>query len=215
MQKKAGLIIGAIVVIVVLVAFFLMQKSNPSTSSQTADTMQNQTNDDTAASMTKGSIASLLTAGKNVTCSMTYPDGKGSGTIYVSGKKMRGDFTMMDASREYKSSMIQDGEYAYMWSDADKKGTKFKVAGIPSPSPVANAKMDTADINQEVDLNCSTWGVDPSRFVVPTDVEFTDMSSMMEQMQDQSGMMKDADKSACDAISDPQAKAACQSALGN
>lgn len=215
MQKKAGLIIGAIVIGVVLAAFFLMKSSSPSTSSQTADTMQKETGE-SVGSMAKGSIASLLSAGKNVNCSMKYPDGKGSGTVYVSGKKMRGDFTvMMDATKEYKSSMIQDGEYAYMWSDADKKGTKFKVSGIPTPSPATTAKTDTVDINQEVDLNCSTWGVDPSMFVVPTDVQFTDMSAAMEQMQKQTGTMKDVQKGACDAIADPQAKAACQSALGN
>ena len=147
---------------------------------------------------------------------MVYPDGKGSGTIDVSGKKMRGDFNMMvDSTKEYKSSMIQDGEYAYMWSDADKKGTKFKVAGLPSPSPTATSKSSTVDVNQEVDLKCSSWGVDPSKFVVPTDVEFTDMSAMMDKMQEQSGMMKNTQKSACDAISDPQAKAQCVSALGN
>lgn len=215
MQKKAGLVIGAIVIIVVLIAFFMMQKTNPSTSSQSVNETQKVTESESLGSVTKGSIASLLAAGKNVTCAMTYPDGKGSGTIYVSGKKMRGDFTViMDASKEYKSSMIQDGEYAYMWSDLDKKGTKFKVSGIPTPTPATTPKTDTVDINQEVDMNCSTWGVDPSKFVVPTDVQFTDMSAMMENIQGQ-GTMKDSQKSACDSIADPQAKAACQSALEN
>lgn len=215
MQKKAGLLIGSIVIIVVLAAFFMIQKSNPSTSTQTADSAQN-TSSQSLGDFAKGSIASLLTAGKNVTCSMKYPDGNGSGTIYVTGKKMRGEFTVkMDASKEYQSSMIQDGEYAYMWSDADKKGTKFKVSGIPSSSPAAAAKSEVVDINQEVDLKCSTWNVDSSKFVVPADVEFTDLSAMMEKVQEQSGAMKDAQKSPCDAIADSEQKAACQSALGN
>lgn len=196
-------------------AFFMIQKSNPSTSTQTADTAQNTSNQ-SLGDFAKGSIASLLTAGKNVTCSMQYPDGNGSGTVYVTGKKMRGEFTVKtDASKEYQSSMIQDGEYAYMWSDADKKGTKFKVSGIPTPSPATAAKSEAVDINQEVDLKCSTWSVDPSKFIVPADVEFTDLSAIMEKVQEQSGAMKDTQKSACDSIADPEQKAACQSALGN
>lgn len=215
MQKKAGLVIGAIVIIVVLIAFFMMQKTNPSTSSQSAKETQNTTKSESLGSATKGSIASLLAAGKNVSCTMTNPDGKGTGAIYVSGKKVRGDFTTMtDPSKEFKSSMIQDGEYAYMWSDADKKGTKFKVSAIPTPTPNSASTTDAVDINQEVDMNCSTWTVDPSKFIVPADVQFTDMSAMMEGMQGQ-GTTNNSQKSICDSIADPQAKAACQSSLGN
>lgn len=215
MPKKAGLIIGVTVIFVVLAAFFMIQKSNPATSTQTADSAKKESGE-SLGDFAKGSIASLLSAGKNVTCSMKYPDGNGSGTVYVSGKKMRGEFTVMaEAPKEYKSSMIQDGDYAYMWSDVDKKGTKFKVSGIPTPSPTTTTKTEAVDINQEVDLKCSAWNVDPSMFVVPADIEFMDMSAMMEKVQEQSGMMRDSQKSSCDAIADPQAKAACQSALGN
>lgn len=184
MQKKAGLIIGAIVIVVVLATFFLTQSSKISKpSSQTSDGLQKSEESDSLESMTKGSIAGLLSAGKNVSCTMSYPDGKGSGSVYVSGRKMRGDFTVMiDATQEYKSSMIQDGEYAYTWSDVDKKGTKFKITDIKAPSPVPGTQSQSVDIDKEVDLKCSSLGVDPSKFVVPTDVEFKDMSVMMEKL---------------------------------
>ncbi len=213
MPKKAGLIIGAVVIIVVLAAFFMIQKSNPAAPSESADSTQKESSD-SLNNFAKGSIASLLTAGKNVTCSLKYPEGKGTGTVFVSGKKVRGDFTTAtDAAKEFKTSMIQDGEYAYIWSDADKKGTKIKVSGLPSPSPVANSKTDTSDINQEVDLSCSTWSADPSKFAVPADVEFTDVSALMEKSQGQLPAGNSTPTSPCDAITDPQNKAACISAM--
>lgn len=208
MQKKIGIIAAALVLLVIIAFFALKQSSKPS------DNIESSQKTESGESLTRGSIANLLTSGKNVNCAMTYPDGKGSGTIYVSGHKMRGDFMVnAEAMGEVKSSMIQDGEYAYMWSDVDKKGTKFKVAGIGTPSPAANSKTESVDVNQEVDLKCSSWGVDSSMFIVPTDVEFTDMSAMMEKVQDQSGAIPSNQNNLCDSIIDPQDKAACVSAL--
>lgn len=209
MPKKTGIIIGAVILMIIITFFAFNQFSNKTTPGISSE--EKAVSSD---SLTKGSIANLLTSGKNVNCTMTYPDGKGSGIIYVSGKKMRGDFMVnVESLGEVKSSMIQDGEYAYLWSDADKKGTKFKVSGIPTPSPIANSSNQSVDLNQEVDLKCSSWGVDPSKFTVPSDVEFTDMSAMMEKVQDQSGAIQDNQSNLCDSITDPQAKAACVSAL--
>lgn len=185
-----------------------------SKTSKTSSEINSSQKTESSESLTRGSIANLLTSGKNVNCTMTYPDGKGSGTIYVSGHNMRGDFMVnVEAMGEVKSSMIQDGEYAYMWSDADKKGTKFKVSGLPSPSPAANSQAESVDLNQQVDLKCSAWGVDASKFTVPGDVEFTDMSAIMEKVQGQSGAVQNNQNNICDSITDPQAKAACVSAL--
>lgn len=211
MQKQVGIVVGAAVIlfIIAIIAFNQFSKTSK-TSSETSSSQKTESSE----SLTRGSIANLLTSGKNVNCTMNYPDGKGSGTIYVSGKKMRGDFTVnVETIGEVKSSMIQDGEYAYMWSDADKKGTKFKVSGIPAPSPTADSNNQSVDLNQEVDLKCSSWGVDPSKFTVPSDVEFTDMSAMMEKVQDQSGAIQNNQSNLCDSITDPQDKAACVSAL--
>lgn len=206
MQKKIAVIVGGLILLVV--AFFaLKQSSKPSVN------IESSPKSESSESLTRSSIASLLTSGKNVNCTMNYPDGKGTGAIYVSGKKMRGDFTVnVESIGEVKSSMIQDGEYAYVWG-ADKKGTKFKISGIPTPSPTANAQNESVDINQEVDLKCSPWGVDASMFTVPSDVEFTDMSTMMEKMQDQSGAIQNNQSNLCDSITDPQDKAACVSAM--
>lgn len=209
MQKKAGLIIGAVVIAIVLAVFFLMQSLNSPTQNS------NSSKDANLESTSRGSIAGLLAAGKSVNCTMIYPDDGGSGSVYVSGKKMRGDFNVVADGKAYKSSMIQDGDYMYMWSDADKKGTKFKITAASPSTTAPNTQTQNVDLNKEVDLQCSSEGVDPSKFVLPTDVEFTDMSAIMEKAQEPAGMTGAPSKSACDGITDPEAKASCQSAFGN
>lgn len=164
-------------------------------------------------SMMQGSIKSLIGAGKNVACDITYKDGKGTAKIFVADKKFRGDFDMITNAKEYKSHMIQDGTNAYMWSDDNKQGTKFSVEAMMkvavSPSPRA---QQGADLNADVDLKCANGSQDSSKFVPPADVSFRDMSAMMDKMTGGSGAPK-TDVSACASITDAAAKAACVSAM--
>jgi hypothetical protein len=67
-------------------------------------------------------------------------------------------------------------------------------------------------------MNCSGWIPDNSKFQVPGNVEFTDLSAMMEnaKMQGKPGATAPKmDSSVCDQIEDADAKAQCQNALGN
>ncbi len=161
-------------------------------------------------SSSKNSIKSLLTGGKNVTCTISYPDNKGSGTVYVAGSKVRGDFSMKVDNKEMMSHMIQDGLFAYMWSDDNKTGTKFKI-DPNSPAPSATAGQ-TQDLDSQVDMKCNPWSEDKSKFSAPSDIQFMDMSQMMKNSG--SGPMK-PDSSVCDSIADATAKASCIKALGN
>ena len=128
MQKKIGLAVVAIVLLLIVgaVAFVQFSKSsNPSTTAQNPTMAKEENASDD--SMTKGTIQSLLTAGKSVTC--TYSAGVDesatNGTIFVSDKKMRGDFTAnMPDGKTIDSHMIQNGEYGYFWSSATPAGTK-------------------------------------------------------------------------------------------
>lgn len=210
MMNKQMMIIGGIVLVIALVgagAFFMMNKAQPST----AENMAPVDGIESAQTGTKASIKSLIGANKNVNCTISYPDGKGSGTVYVAGAKVRGDFTFKSEETQMQTSMIQDGEYMYMWNGS--QGTKMSIDSVPSASPTASTQQ-TADLDSEVDMDCSNWSVDESMFEVPADVKFTDMSAMMEKMQEQTQKMPKTDSSACDSIADPQTKAACVSALG-
>lgn len=210
-NRRVGIIIGAIIILLIIAAlgFMMMNKSsilNPQDSTQQSI--------DSNATGSQASIKSLLGAGKNVTCTVAYSENQSSGTIYVADKKFRGDFTITDAGgKQIESHMIQDGNYSYSWSGS--QGAKMKLEALATPTPVPGATDQSADLDKKADIKCSAWGVDQSKFAVPADVQFTDLSAVMKQTQDQSTQMKDSNKAACDAIPDPQAKAACLSATGN
>lgn len=221
MSKQIGIIAAVIILVAVIGAVAFTQLSKPSSTPQTGlknSAVQEISPTESVPSNIKGTIASLLSGGKNLSCTISYPDNKMSGTTYVSGNKMRGDFLVKAVKgKDMESHMIRDGEHAYMWSSA--KGTKIKldtlektISSVPSGSPTN--QTGTADLNKEVDLKCNPWLPDNSKFAVPANVTFTDLSETMKKVQEQTGKMKELQKSACNAITDPVAKEACTKALG-
>ena len=211
MPKQTGLIVGglAVLAIIAVVAFTQLGKSKQQEASQVAPQQQTQGEE----SMTKSSIKSLLGVGKNVTCIISYPEHGSSGTIYVSDNKMRGDFTALVNDKSMASSIIQDGTYMYMWSG--NQGTKMSVEQVMTATPTPSSQ--STDLDAQVDMKCSNTSPDSSKFTPPADVQFTDMSAMMDKMQSgqpgASGSPK-MDASYCNQITDAAAKAACIKAAG-
>lgn len=209
MSKRVMMIVGVVLVIAILgiVGFTQLNKKPESINTET------QTSDQaplpTAEGLSKGSIQSLIAAGKSVSCDVNYPEMSGKGIVYVSGKKVRGDFTTQVEGKEMLSHMIFDGETSYIWSDGVNQGTKFKMD--PNQKFSANPSNQTADLSKEVDMSCQDWNVDSSKFSPPSTVKFTDMSSLLNTKS--SGAPK-MDASLCDNITDPEGKAACLKALG-
>ncbi len=217
MQKNILLIVGAIVLLLVVGAVAFMQLGK-SSSKPSADATVSQQKTDSGESMAKGTIQSLLSAGKNVSC--TYTTGKDknvtNGTIYVADKKMRADFTLQGADgKNMDSHMIQDGDYSYFWSSAMPTGTKMKISALPKVTPAPNTQTQNADLNKEYDMKCSSWSVDGSMFTPPADVKFTDMTDAMMKMQASPTTKTGGSSSTspCDQITDPTSKASCVKAM--
>lgn len=205
MTNQVKIIVAVVVVAALLglVAFTQLGKSSESPQEATVS------KESETAQSAKGSLKSLLGAGKNVNCTFSYPDAGSTGTVYVSGQRMRGDFNMMVEGKTMESHMIQDETYVYSWTGS--QGAKFKIEETLKASPVPGGQQQNVDLDKEVDYKCSPWAANNSMFSVPTDVTFTDMSEMMKQVPSQTGN-QGTQPSACDQITDPQAKAACVSA---
>lgn len=188
-----------------------------SSSKPSTDVAVTQEKSDSGESTTKGTIQSLLAAGKNVSCTYNTSVDKNvtNGTIYVANKKMRGDFTVKAADvKEMESHMIQDGEFSYFWSTSTPMGTKMKISELPKVSPFPGAQTQTADLNREVDMKCSSWSTDDSKFTPPTAVKFTDITDMMKiQTTPAPKTGGNSSVSPCDQITDPAAKASCVKAI--
>lgn len=221
MPKKNLLIAGAVVLLLVIagVGFMMMSKSSGK-SAEDLTVSKDSAKDTTGESTTKGSIRSLLSGGKNITCTVAYPDNGGGGTMYIADKKMRGDFTTKDAGgKQIESHMVQDGEFIYSWMGT--QGVKMKIDTSANASPAAGSAQQGADLDKQQDMKCSSWSIDNSKFAVPADVKFMDATGFTGQTQTQTQTNTNATsnpssvQSACSAITDPAAKAACMSAAGS
>lgn len=211
-KKIIGIIIGVAVLLIGVGAFAYTQLNKPQVITPQNVQVKEKTQEE---SIVKGSIKSLLGSGKNTTCTMNYPDGKGSGVIYATTSKVRADITTKVESKVMLTHMIQDGEYLYMWEDTTNQGTKIKIDPSLSAEATKSGKTDpTSNLDEELDLKCSSWSVDSSKFEVPTTVKFTDLSSITKP-KTSGGNTLGIDKSICDQIQDPDSKASCLKALGN
>ncbi|MBI2031462.1 MAG: hypothetical protein HYT08_02495 [Candidatus Levybacteria bacterium] len=216
MSKQIGIIIGIIVLVLIGGAVAYTQLNKSSQAPQQPTTVGEEKTQ-SSESMNKGSFKSLLGMGQTVTCNVSYSvdQMESKGTVYVAGKKMRGDFTVKTAdSQAMDSHMITDEMYMYSWSSANSQGVKFKIDEALQITPSPGAQSQTAQLDQEVDYKCSSWTVDNSKFTPPSNIKFTDMSSMMNQMKTQpSGATQNNQSAICDQIEDPTAKASCLKAV--
>lgn len=138
------------------------------------------------------SMRELLANGQNQKCtfSMSETDEDDnttdtSGTLYVSGKRMFEEVEILNSANETKNvsmRMMSDGDKIYTW-DASKKtsGMMFKMTE-PTETEDNETQNQNVDLDKKIDMKCSSWTVDESKFTVPTDVKFTDLSELMKNI---------------------------------
>lgn len=163
-------------------------------------------------------INGLLGQNKNVTCTFSSTDSSGnqtSGTVYVAGERMRGDFTYQASGEaEQKSNVLRDSEYQYFWQEGSSTGFKSKIAE-PEASEGKdneNTQGQTVDQDAEYDFKCSDWSVDESKFNPPGEIEFTDYSAQVEQSKQLQQNASEQQQKACAQISNQAAREACENA---
>ena len=119
-----------------------------------------------------GSFMDLMGRGGTYECrfSSDVDGSKSEGVVYVSDKKIRGNFMSTVDGKEVRSSMIQDGESMYVWSEAMPKGIKMKAAAMTATGAKAPAGM--FDPSLAMNYDCKPWKTDSAWFVAPPNVEF-------------------------------------------
>jgi hypothetical protein len=182
-MKNIGIAVAIIILIIILGAggfLFLKYSKAPAMPKQVATSTPTKAPTTNSAS---GTILSLLSGGKTVNCVITYPDNKGTGTIFVADKKFAGDFTTKDSSgKETIGHIVSDGTFMYIWSASMPTGIKMSLEAAKNAA--TNAQNNQAvNINQNVNMNCQQWSADNSKFTVPTNIRFTDMSNFFPQGQ--------------------------------
>jgi hypothetical protein len=221
MMKKNNIVIAAVIIILLLllgVGGYLMLNKNTSSSNTAATKVASKP---TEAGQTRKSLLDLIKIGQNVRCTFRSEVANGSteGTVYVSGQNVRGDFNIKTTSdgKTMQTSMIKTGDTNYVWGSSMTTGIKMTI----SLDKLAQNKQASqyVDPNQKVDYNCTPWNVDASLFTPPSNIKFTDMTSLLAPKENITGTKAEPaqtkmDTSAiCNQITDPTAKAACENAL--
>ncbi len=173
-----NLLIGIVIVLLILIGggyMFLNRSQNPQPS--TIETTETTQVTNTAGVVEKKSIKSLLALGSNQTCTFEDKETGSSGTVFIDSGKFRGDFSSNVNNVVSNSHMIADGKDVYVWTDNSKEGFKMSVDSIEK---INEGGPKTVDINKEVDYSCTPQGAEVSKFVLPTDVVFSDFSKMIE-----------------------------------
>lgn len=163
----------------------------------------------------KGSLKSLFTLGENLKCTFRYADPETGytteGTTYITDKRMRGDFITTQQGVVYNTKTIMDGDVVYTWGDSPQgeMAMKFTI----DESNTSNDDNNPLERDDQVEYECSRWSVDSSRFVPPSDVEFQDLSAIMQQLNSSTNTVQSAQCSACDQAP-AEAREQCRAALG-
>ena len=127
------------------------------------------------------SLRDLMAAGGSQKCEFKDDEGN-SGTSYISGGKVRTDYTTLVEGVETSGHMILDGNTMYTWMDGENQG--FMMTFDPedvNDEDVPETAGDGAsvDLDEETDYTCSPWTVNASFFSPPSNVDFQDFSSFI------------------------------------
>ncbi|MBP6881242.1 MAG: hypothetical protein KBC35_01310 [Candidatus Pacebacteria bacterium] len=130
-----------------------------------------------------GTLESIRLLNEDLECTIsTVAEGQQStGTYFVSGGSMRGDFLTdsPDLTGQVLSSMIIDAGMMYVWSEIEggMYGVKMDLAQAAAPEATSREPVSR---NAAVEYDCKPWtNVDRTVFMPPTSVLFQDMSQMM------------------------------------
>ncbi len=102
-----------------------------------------------------------------------------SGTVYIDGERIRGDFTTIAEGRKMDTSFIFREGYSYTWSSAlPNTGFKMKV----EKTATGDTKADTSgtyswNAEQIGDYNCVAWTVGLDKFALPRGVTFNEVGA--------------------------------------
>lgn len=165
-MKKKVIVILVIVALAVLAYFFLVAKRpavapaiNPSGNTEEE-------------SSSPTSLKDLLSKGIAQSC--TFKSEGSTGTIYMSGGKVRGDFDATVEGQTMKSHMILESNTSYIWSDGSKTGIKMSFdPDATTPSATTGTQSGGFDASTQMNYKCGAWIPDASFFTLPAGVSFT------------------------------------------
>lgn len=100
-------------------------------------------------------------------------DFENSGTVYINGGNIRGEFTNIAEGKTINSSFISKDGYMYSWSSAlPTMGFKMQVNPTGTSTGADASGTYSWNANQIGDYNCVAWTLDASKFELPAGITF-------------------------------------------
>ena len=144
----------------------------------------------------KGTLMELTQRNKALKCSFShqFEQGEMEGVVYAKGDQVRQDAQVRQNNQDMETHMIMKGDDVYTWSSAQPgQGMKMNTKQVREQSQKQNSGESQAgtpsNIDTEIEYDCFAWNGDGSKFELPSDVDFTDITQIMDQMQ---GVMNNA-----------------------
>ncbi len=173
MKQNMSVFLGVGLIVVMGIVYGVTRGAKQDTQTVQSETA-NTTKEEAVLGTFSGSMKDLVAKNQSVKCTFNHSTDidSSSGTVYVSGGKIRGDFDInaKQATGTFEAHMITDGEYSYVWSSLIAQGFKMPIA--KASAQTASQPTSGVDYNQKLDYVCVPWTVDSSLFVSPANVSF-------------------------------------------
>ena len=176
-----------------------LNPENSTKNSSQEDTEKLETNGDKEESFF-GSMQDLMARGKSLKCaykaSSSNSDDEYETVMYISGGNVKTETKIKtDEGKTEESNMIISKDWMYMWNSFTLKGTKTDMSKMPKMENVTDKDVnkDMANLAKKMDYKCRAWIPDNSKFKVPTNIQFEDITEIMAGMADVVGNMTEKD----------------------
>ncbi len=205
MSKKILVVACLVVMITVFTGCDLLggDKNREATKEET-NAEQNQENnkesdkDEAKEESFFGSMQDLIMRGKSLKCTyrQNSDDGEYEVVTYISGGNVKTEAEMKTGEgKTMESSMVINKDWMYMWNSFTPKGMKVDMQKMPEIENVTDndVNKDMANLAKEMDYKCRPWIPDNSKFKIPADIQFQDITEMMAGMTEGLGDMTEGD----------------------
>lgn len=160
-------IIGLIVAIVVIGggAYYFMSAGGSGT---VATSTEDSVSTDQATGT--GSLKALLSMSGAQKCEVNHNStvSDSQGVVYVSGGKLRGDFSSTASGQTFQTHLIVRDNKIHTWVDGVPTGFSAPVDMTAS----AGTSNQGLSVNEAVDYKCESWRADESMFELPVGLQF-------------------------------------------
>lgn len=148
----------------------------------TDDTQEVDSSNDAVAE--SASIQKLIDNGNSVHCSYdgAYGEGNIEYDVYVDGEKFSVYSTISTPEMTEDSFVINDGEKIYIWGSSMDQGMVMGLDYLEEDDG-----SSSFDFDYEYNYVCSNWKPSKDSFNPPSDVDFMDMTALLEGFEDMYG----------------------------